>query len=101
MLLDYSVFTGPGIVLAVLAGILVIISVIAVARSQGRKPSAGRETLIGREATTRTALQPEGTVYLDGELWKAFTDGPHLDAGIRVVVTNIEGLRLTVRRKEE
>lgn len=101
MLLDYSLFTGPGIALAVLAGILVIISVIAVARSQRRTPSAGRETLIGRTATARTALQPEGTVYLDGELWKAFADGPHLDAGTRVVITNTEGLTLTVRKKEE
>ncbi len=101
MLVEYSVFTGPMIALAVLAGTLVIVSVIAIARSQKRKLSAGRETMRGRVGTVRTPLRPDGTVFVDGELWQATVDGPHIEAGSRVVVTDIVGLRLTVQKKEE
>ncbi len=101
LLLDNSVFAGPGIALAIIAGILIVVTIVAVARSYGRKPSAGRETLIGRIGTVRTPLQPEGAVHVDGELWQAMTEGSHIDAGTRVVITSIEGLKLTVRKKEE
>ena len=101
MFVNYSIFTGPVIALAILAVVLLIISIIAVARSQRRKPAAGRETLIGRIGIVRTPLRPEGAVHVDGEIWQAIVDGPDLEAGTRIIVTNIEGLRLTVRRKED
>ncbi len=101
MILDYSLFTGPGILLGLLALALLVVSVVAVVRSQRSKVTAGHETIRGKIGTARTALRPEGTVFLDGELWQAEVEGTHLEAGSKVVVTDSKGLRLTVRKKEE
>jgi membrane-bound serine protease (ClpP class) len=101
MLVDYALFKGPLIVLGIVLGILLIISIIAVIKSQKRTVSAGRETLVGRPGIVRTPLKPRGTVQVDGELWNAVSDGPHLAIGEPIVVTDTTELILRVRRKEE
>jgi len=58
----------------------------------------GREQLLGSVATTRTALDPTGLVFVDGALWEARVD-PALapvEAGYRVSVEGIHGLELAV-----
>ena len=63
-----------------------------------RKPFSGRESLVGREAQTRQALDPTGMVFLNGELWRATsTDGP-IPAGRLVQVVGVDGLLLHVAR---
>jgi membrane-bound serine protease (ClpP class) len=101
MLVDYALFEGPLIVLGIVLGILLVISIVAVVRSQKRAVAAGRETLVGRPGVVRTPLKPGGTVLVDGELWNAVTDGPHLTIGEPIVVTGTAELILRVRRKEE
>jgi membrane-bound serine protease (ClpP class) len=101
MLVDYALFKGPLIILGIVLGILLIISIVAVVRSQKRTLTAGRETLIGRQGVVRTPLKPGGTVQVDGELWNAVSDGPHLTIGEPIVVTGTTELILRVRRKEE
>ena len=101
MLVDYALFEGPLLVLGVVLGILLIVSIVAVVRSQRRLVAAGRETLVGRPGVVRTPLQPRGTVQVDGELWNAVSDGPHLNIGESVVVAGTEEFTLSVRKKEE
>jgi membrane-bound serine protease (ClpP class) len=67
-------------------------------RAQKLQPITGVETLIGREGAVRGALDPEGTVWVAGELWTAVTDDPPLAVGERVEIVAVEGLRLRVRR---
>jgi membrane-bound serine protease (ClpP class) len=100
MLVDYSIFSGPGIVLGIVAGLLLIVSVIAVVRSQRRRVTVGQETMIGQNGVVQTALHPEGTVQVNGELWNARVRGGHLDPGSRVVVVGVDRLVLTVKEKE-
>lgn len=66
--------------------------------AQRRRPAVGVESLVGRSAQVRTALEPAGMVYLDGELWKAEAEGGPVAAGETVVVTGREGYLLRVRR---
>jgi membrane-bound serine protease (ClpP class) len=47
---------------------------------------------------TRTPLQPEGLVLIDGELWRAVSPEAGVGAGEPVQVTAIDGLTLTVTR---
>jgi len=101
MLVDYSLFEGPLLILGIALGILLVVSIVAVIRSQRRSVSAGRETLIGRPGVVRTPLKPAGTVQVDGELWNAVSDGPHLGIGEPIVVSSTNELTLRVRRKEE
>jgi membrane-bound serine protease (ClpP class) len=68
-------------------------------RAQRRPVEVGAEALVGREGEARTPLSPAGMVQVAGELWSAVL-APGLEpvpAGERVVVTAVEGLRLTVR----
>jgi membrane-bound ClpP family serine protease len=100
MLVDYSLFTGPGTVLAIVVSVLLIVSVVAVVRSQRRRVTVGQETMIGQRGVVQTALRPEGTVQVNGELWHARVHGDHLDPGSRVVVVGVDRLMLTVKEKE-
>ncbi len=53
--------------------------------------------LVGKIGEARTDLDPQGTVYLAGELWTARADQP-LPAGTRVRVVAEQGLLLKVTR---
>jgi membrane-bound serine protease (ClpP class) len=59
----------------------------------------GHEELIGARAEARTALDPEGQVWIEGALWSArlVGDEGRLPPGDRVRVEAIEGLTLVVR----
>jgi membrane-bound serine protease (ClpP class) len=63
------------------------------------KPTTGREGLIGAIGTVKVALEPEGSVFVWGERWRATSaNGQPVPAGELVKVTAIEGLRLKVEK---
>jgi membrane-bound ClpP family serine protease len=69
-----------------------------------RKPTTGREGLIGAVGTVRQRLDPDGLVFVYGELWQATAPGdtiaatPPIEARVPVTVTGMDGLRIFVRR---
>jgi membrane-bound serine protease (ClpP class) len=67
-------------------------------RAQKSRPVTGVESLVGQQGVVRLPLDPEGTVWLAGELWTAVADDGPLAEGEQVEVVAIEGLRLRVRR---
>ncbi|MEA2596415.1 MAG: hypothetical protein QOF01_2884 [Thermomicrobiales bacterium] len=72
----------------------------AVLRARLRPPTTGKQAMIGMVGTVRSALNPTGMVFVDGELWSATlaAGGPaELPEGTHVVVTRVDGLRLVVR----
>ena len=69
----------------------------AVFRSHHRPVVTGREGLIGARGQARQALDPDGLVFVEGELWSATAVGERIAAGATVEVTAVEGLRLLVR----
>lgn len=101
MLVNTPDFTGPLAILIGVACVLIVISVIAVVRSQRQSPAAGLQTLVGNAGTARTTLSPEGTVFVQGELWQGVTHGDNLEPGTPIVVTGVESLKLIVKRKED
>jgi membrane-bound serine protease (ClpP class) len=68
-----------------------------------KKPVTGREGMIGLKATVIEPLDPQGTVKVKGELWKASSvdSKTGINVNEEVIVIAIEGLRLIVRRKEK
>lgn len=60
------------------------------------------DSLLGREGTVATLVEPyhsKGKVRIDRQLWSATAEGP-IPVGTAVVVSKVEGVVLTVRRKE-
>lgn len=84
---------GTAIVLG--SGFVFIISRTSKVR---RLPAAtGVETLVGRRAEVREALDPAGLVFVQGALWAAVSDGPPVAVGDGVVIERREGLTLHVQ----
>jgi len=77
---------------------LMALLVVAIIRGQKRAVTTGIEELIGKEAVVRADLQPEGDIFIAGELWKAMAVDDTIKAGERVIVTGIDGLKLKVKR---
>jgi membrane-bound serine protease (ClpP class) len=66
-------------------------------RAQIRKPTTGKEGLVGTVGETRTDLNPEGKIFVEGELWNAYADEP-IARGVKVRVMEIEDLKLKVQK---
>ena len=50
----------------------------------------GIETLVGEIGVSRTEINPEGTVFVRGEYWRA-RSGQTIPAGQRVSIKRVEG----------
>jgi membrane-bound serine protease (ClpP class) len=87
-----SVAVGIGATMALMTA-FVVAKIIQVRRAT---VVTGQEELIGQLGVVRQALDPEGLVFVHGELWRARTDGDALPPGEPV---RIEGLddSLTLR----
>lgn len=68
-------------------------------RAQRRRVQTGREGMIGSTGVARRDLNPEGTVFVNGELWDADSIDGAIPAGAPVLVTRVHGLHLSVRRQ--
>lgn len=56
---------------------------------------------IGRRGITITPLRPAGIAEFDGERMDVMTSGAYLEAGVPVVITDIEGLHILVKAVEK
>jgi len=65
-----------------------------------KQVTTGREELIGKTATVREALAPQGTIFFKGELWTAFSEEGEIKAGEEVSIKRLDGLTLYVTRKK-
>ncbi len=87
------------ILLIVLLVIFLVFVVIWVIQAHKRKVETGKEELIGRIAVVETALSPKGIVLVEGEHWAAVIDKGSAAPEEEVIITKVEGLRLTVTKK--
>ena len=76
------------------AGTLAALFGVAFAKAlQARrsKPHTGRDELLGEIGVVRRALDPDGLVFVNGELWQARTGGASVRAGEPVRVERVLG----------
>jgi len=103
---------GAGVLVAVLAGAalaaggagMVVLTVSRGTAARRRRVSTGAEGIIGHIGVVRTWGGEGGSVALDGSLWQArpsATQEQELHAGDQVVVEQLTGLTLCVRRAED
>jgi len=88
------------ILIAIILIIFLVFVVIWSVRAHQRKIAAGKEDMIGRIAVVDTTLEPKGTVLVEGERWTAISDKGRIEPEEEVIITKVEGLKLTVTKKE-
>ena len=64
--------------------------------SRRRPFAAGEEAMVGKTGMVREPLRPDGMVFVDGALWQATSRSGPVEAGTRVRVVRVNGLRLEV-----
>ena len=70
-------------------------------RARGITVVSRESQIIGQVGTVRRTLEPRGTVYAAGELWTAESlSGETIEVGESVIVTDMDGVILTVRRED-
>ncbi len=87
--------------LAAAMGAMVVFVLVNIVRIRTMPVQVGVETLVGHEAVARSVLNPEGLVFLEGETWSAESEEGIIQPGERVVVTEVQGLRLKVRKQQQ
>lgn len=83
--------TGTTLLIALLIGRLII-------KDFTKRPSSGPETMLGKEARVIDWENGIGRVKIYEEIWNAYSDESLLVNDI-VIITNIEGLKLKVKKK--
>ncbi len=78
----------------------IIFAIRMVVKAQMRRPVTGVEGMIGQTAEVRKILEPEGEVFIRGELWKAESLEGVIERGEKVKVVDVDGLKLKVKRIE-
>jgi membrane-bound serine protease (ClpP class) len=69
-------------------------------RAQRRKPTTGREALVGEVGVAIETLNPSGQVRIHGEIWNAEADGAKIQSGKHIKVLKVENLKLKVTKLE-
>ena len=78
--------------LIVIAAVLIGFSWLALALWRHKKASASEVKLIGELGQVETKLEPEGTIIVCGELWRAkSSDGAFIEPQTRVRAVGIQG----------
>ena len=70
---------------------------LLVYRIMRKKPTTGQQGMIGKVGVVLQEIRGEGTVQVQGEIWKA-ESSERLKVGTRVVVDELEGLSLIVSK---
>ena len=90
-----SIWTALGVSVP-LGAITVFLMTIAL-RARHSKVVTGKQGLIGTVGEARTDIDPEGKVFIQGELWNAHAPS-RVGIGEQVVVRKVEGLELEVEK---
>jgi membrane-bound serine protease (ClpP class) len=87
--------------LAVALGLFVLFVLVNIVRIRRMPAQMGSETVVGRTAVARSEMKPSGFVMIDGEYWTAESEDGVVQPGERVVITEIKGLKLKVKKEAE
>jgi membrane-bound serine protease (ClpP class) len=87
------------ILFSCIAGAFLAILIILAAMSRHKKSATNEIRLLGSQARVDSPLGPEGTVLVQGELWRARSaDGTNIASHTIVQVVGLSGHLLLVQR---
>jgi len=92
---EMRIHLGTAIGVTLPFALITVFLVSLVLKARANKVVTGEAGMIGERGVARTALEPEGKIFVHGELWDAVCS-TKLDAGARVRVVDVAGLTLRV-----
>jgi membrane-bound serine protease (ClpP class) len=94
---NYQVSLQVALIVAATMAAMVGLAVAKIVQVRRAPVVTGQSELIGQVGVVRQALNPEGLVFIHGELWRARTDGESVSSGETVRVEGLDdGLTLRV-----
>jgi membrane-bound serine protease (ClpP class) len=87
--------------MAAAMGVMVLFVLVNILRIRSMPALLGVESAVGKSAVARSVLDPTGYVFIDGEYWAAESEDGTVQAGEHVVVTEVQGLKMKVKRQPE
>ena len=81
-------------------GLIVLFLMSVVVKSQRRRVATGIEGIVGHAGVADSRIDPEGTVFIHGEIWSAESKEV-IEKGEKVRVIGSEGLKLFVEKKRD
>jgi len=94
----FSISYTTIIVMAVLTGIFFFGVLSYAIKAQLSKVTTGKEGLIGEEGVAQTDVFENGKVLVHGEIWNGKSGKP-IAKDEKIIVTSIDGLILTIKKK--
>jgi membrane-bound serine protease (ClpP class) len=74
-----------------------LFALVMVVKAHRRRPTTGKEGLVGGKGVATTDLKPEGVVEIRGELWNAVAEET-IKAGEKIQVKEMEGMKVKVKK---
>jgi membrane-bound serine protease (ClpP class) len=65
-------------------------------RAHRARVATGQEGLVGKIGTVSEDLNPEGKIFVHGEIWNAVTAGGPISHGVRVKIIGVDEMTLSV-----
>jgi len=95
-------FFRPSIVLLIVAAVVTALFFALIVglgiRAHLRKPTTGKEGLVGAIGIASEDLNPSGTIMVEGELWSAESVSGLIEKGEKVKVLEVKGMLLKVEK---
>ncbi len=82
---------------AIVSGLLIVATIKIALKVRHNRVTTGLSALIGEPGQALKGFDTEGQVKVSGEIWRAHTKEP-LDDGDHIIVEDVHGLELTVRK---
>jgi len=100
---NFVLTIDPWLIILVGIGLVVFIyfSIERGIKAHRLQVAAGMEDLIGKTAEVKLALEPKGTVFVEGETWSAEVEAGRVESGEEVLITKVDGLKLYVTQKDK
>ena len=92
---EMRVHVWTALAVAIPLGVITVFLMSIAMKARRNKVLTGEQGMVGKEAIVCAALNPQGKVFVHGELWNAVATIP-IEAGQKVVVRKIENLVLYV-----
>lgn len=80
----------------ILTALFFSLTIALALKAYRRKPVTGSEGLVGLKGDAKTDILEKGQVFVNGEIWQAWSDEP-IRAGEKIIVDSVENLKLKVR----